>query len=139
MKGRITVHSTRYSSYTDCRCGRGWIELDGREIAGLNTAEAWHPASPYAGRGPITESERIPGHLHEKAEFTRFDLHDACWEYVHSNAHASLSSAAPLLRGLAVLHGKVGRNRLESHLASETHPLVRHLAEMRLQAEIKPD
>jgi hypothetical protein len=130
---RLTVHSTHYSN-VGCQCGRGWIAVDGRELAGLNSREAMDPHSPHCNRGPILDSERTTGRLTEPGEFTRFELHDACWELVHSNPHSLLDDERPLVRALAVLHAKVGRNRIERQLATETHPLVRYLIDLRLKS-----
>lgn len=68
----------------------------------------------------------------EPGEFTRFELHEACWEFIHSNPQESLKDERPLVRALAVLHAKAGRNRLKALAESENHPLVLALIDLRL-------
>lgn len=135
VRGRVSVHSTKYSSGTSgCQCGRGWITVDGVEVAGLNTAEAWFPQSPHYDRCPVIHEERTPGALVEKGEFTRFDLHDACWAVLHENVHTLLSNERPIVRAMAVLNERVGTMRLKRVRPHEPHPLVRAMIDLRLQA-----
>ena len=87
---RVHVYTTAYQ----CSCGRAWITIDGKEIADLSTLVTGmkyqcvyhestitncvtHPAVP--------DKERVPGHLVEPGEFSRFDLHEACWHYLISD------------------------------------------------------
>jgi len=94
-----------------------------------STKTIWpkHPAVP--------DEQRTAGNLAEKGEFSRFDLHEACWEYLHSNVHQSLCSDNPLLVSLAVLNAKVGRTRLAQLVQEKQHPLPRALLLLRMEAE----
>lgn len=140
VRGRVSVHSTKYSSgRSGCQCGRGWITVDGVEVAGLNTAEAWFPQSPFYDRCPVAHDERTPGMLVEKGEFTRFDLHDACWALLHENVHTLLSDERPLVRTIAVLNERVGATRLKRMRPSEAHPLVLAMIDLRLQVAVSAD
>lgn len=140
VRGRVAVHSTWYR----CRCGRGWITIDGKEIVDLSTHAAWQKYDAFYHEStkttwpkhpPVPVEERIPGHLVEKGEFSRFDLHEACWEYLHSNVHQLLDSDNPLLVALAVLNAKVGRRRLAQFDQEKLHPLPRALLLFRIEAE----
>lgn len=146
VRGRVAVHSTWYQ----CRCGRGWITIDGKEIVDLSTHAAWqkydavyHASTKTIWRKhpSVPDEERIPGNLVEKGEFSRFDLHEACWEYLHSNVHQLLSSDNPLLVSLAVLNAKVGRRPLAQLAQEKLHPLPRALLLFRMEAEgsIQPE
>ena len=131
------MHSTKYSSgMSGCQCGRGWITVDGAEVAGLNTAEAWFPESPYYDRCPIGDHERTVGRLVEKGEFTRFDLHEACWAVLNENVYRLLTDERPIVRAMAVLNERVGATRLERIRPGEAHPLVRAMIDLRLQARV---
>ncbi len=129
----MTVHSTRYGG---CSCGRGWLAVDGKEIADFNTLLAWshyrRPGLLARATEDIQAGQRSPGALVEPGEFTRFELHEACWEFIHSNPQESLKDERPLVRALAVLHAKAGRNRLKALAESENHPLVLALIDLRL-------
>ena len=81
--------------------------------------------------------KRTPGRLVEPGEFSRFDLHEACWAYIHSSVNDSLNSNNPLIASLAVLNTKVGKGRLKKLAAQKLHPLTRRFLEIRLQAECK--
>jgi hypothetical protein len=140
VKGRVHVYSTRYQ----CSCGRGWITVDGKELADLNTEISGRKYQAFyhettktvCARHPaVPDEERTEGNLIEPGEFSRFDLHEACWEYIHSSVNASLSSENPLIASLAVLNGKVGKTRLRKVQAQELHPLTRALLDVRMKAE----
>lgn len=140
VRGRVRICSTWYQ----CRCGRGWITIDGKEIVDLSTHAAWqkydavyHESTKTAWRKhpSVPDEQRTPGHLAEKGEFSRFDLHEACWEYLHSNVHQALSSDNPLLVSLAVLNAKVGKTRLVQLAQEKLHPLSHALLLFRMQAE----
>ena len=142
VKGRVYIYSTAYQ----CSCGRAWFTVDGQEIADLstmlsgniyralfheatNTRCAKHPAVPM--------SDRTPGKTVEPGEFSRFDLHKACWEYIHDiGPDRGLSSNNPLIVALSVLSEKIGTRRLRLMAKnSDLHPLVKKLLEFRLEKE----
>jgi len=144
VKGRVHVYSTRYQ----CSCGRGWITVDGSELADLSTEVSgrkykaiYHESTRTicAKHPAIPDAEREPGNVVEPGEFSRFDLHEACWEYVHSSVANSLSSNSPLIASLAVLNAKVGKGRLRRLAEQKLHPLTRALLEFRLRAEATPN
>lgn len=140
VRGRVRVYSTRYQ----CSCGRGWITVDGEELAELNTEVSgrkyraiYHETTKTeCARHPaVPDKERTGGNLVEPGEFSRFDLHEACWEYVHSSVSTSLGNENPLIASLAVLNEKVGRTRLRKMRTQKLHPLTRALLEIRMKAE----
>jgi hypothetical protein len=140
VKGRVRIYSTRYR----CSCGRGWITVDGEELADLSTLASgnkyravYHETTRtvYAKYPAVPKEERVPGRAAEPGEFSRFDLHEACWEYVHTSVNDSIKSDNPLVNSLAVLNAKVGKTRLRSLAQRELHPLVRSLVEFRMKSE----
>ncbi|MBI9049564.1 MAG: hypothetical protein JEZ00_09100 [Anaerolineaceae bacterium] len=114
IKGRVQLYSTAYH----CICGRAWFTIDGEDIADLSTRASgnkyrcvYHETRDIdcVSHPAVLEDERTLGNLVEYGEFSRFDLHEACWKYLHSNVYESLQSENPLIQALAVLNGKVGR------------------------------
>ena len=144
VKGRVHVYSTRYQ----CSCGRAWIAVDGKELVDLSTMLSgllyrcvYHEATntDCVKHPAVPDEKRRPGNLVEPGEFSRFDLHEACWEYVHSSVNDSLKSRNPLIVSLAVLNAKVGKGRLEKLSAKKLHPLTRSLIEVRLKSYGTPN
>ena len=140
VRGRVRVYSTRYQ----CSCGRGWITVDGKEIADLSTLLSgtkyrafYHEATKtVCAKHPAVRDEgRTPGNTVEPGEFSRFDLHEACWEYIHSSVNDALSSKNPLIVSLAVLNSKVGKTRLRRLSGRRLHPLTKALLDFRMNAE----
>lgn len=143
VRGRVRLYSTRYQ----CSCGRGWITVDGQEIADLSTRASalkygayYHEntSTPCKRHPAVLDNQRTPGTLVEKGEFSRFDLHRACWELVHNNVRDSLKSKNPLIVAMAILHEKVGKQTLQRMSQKQLHPLSRALLEFRMQAEGMP-
>ena len=140
VQGRVQIYSTRYQ----CSCGRGWITIDGEELVDLSTMLSgliyrcvYHEATKTdcAKHPAIPDKARKPGNLVEPGEFSRFDLHEACWEYIHSNVNDALKSDNPLIKSLAVLNAKVGKSRLRNLSMQKLHPLTRTLLKFRMKAE----
>jgi len=139
VRGRVSIHSTNSKQKGiafACNCGWGWIALDGRVIAALDTHDAYkiYRTPIWEDHPPILPSDRGRG-LVERGEFSRDDLHEACWRYLHSSINDSLNSTHPLLQSLAVLSARVGKNRLRRVASRELHPLTGALLEFRLEAE----
>ncbi len=144
VKGRVQIYSTHYQ----CSCGRGWITVDGEELVDLSTMLTgliyrcvYHEATKTdcVTHPAVPDEARTPGNLVEPGEFSRFDLHEACWEYIHSSVNDSLSSNHPLIVSLAVLNAKVGKGRLKKLAEKKLHPLTRALLKIRLEAEATPN
>jgi hypothetical protein len=140
VRGRVKLYSTRY----ECSCGRGWITIDGKELVDFSTLASgtryraiYHESTSTqcAKHAAIGDAERTPGRLTEYGEFSRFDLHEACWDFVHSSIGESLASPNPLIQCLAVLDGRVGMQQLNRLATVPLHPLVAALLAVRLEAE----
>ncbi len=139
-RGRVHVYSTRYQ----CSCGRGWVTIDGKELANLCTflsgskyRAIYHETTKTEclKHPAVKDEERGIGNAVEPGEFSRFDLHEACWEYVHSSINDSLNSENPLVVSLAVLNAKVGKSRLRKLSSQQLHPLTNALLDFRMKAE----
>lgn len=140
VKGRVKVYSTHYQ----CSCGRGWITVDGEELVDFSTMLSgsvygyiYHETTNTicAKHSAVKDEDRTEGNLIEDGEFSRFDLHNACWDYLHQSIKDPLESENPLIKSLAVLNAKVGKGRLVKIAEQNLHPLTRALLDFRLKAE----
>lgn len=140
VKGRVQIYSTHYQ----CSCGRGWITIDGKELVNLSTMLssiiyrcAYHETTNtiFPKHPAVPDEERTPNKLVEDGEFSRFDLHIACWDYLHQSIKDSLESKNPLIKSLAILSAKVGKGRLSEIAIQNLHPLTHALLDFRLEAE----
>jgi hypothetical protein len=125
IRGRVSVHITRQHSRS--RCARGWICIDGKEIANFCDWSVYY-------RNPRHRASRKDS-LAGYGELRAWDFKTACWALIHDGVEATWRSGDPLRQCLAVLHRKFGRIRLEKILdgPAELHPLVRYLGEFRIQ------
>lgn len=144
VRGRVRIHSTHYQ----CSCGRAWITVNGKELVDLSTMlsgliyrRVYHEATKTdcMTHPAVPDENRKPGNLIEPGEFSRFDFHEACWDYIHSSVNESLSSNNPLVVSLAVLNAKVGEGRLKRIASQKLHPLTRALLEVRLSPDATPN
>jgi hypothetical protein len=119
------VHVTRHHARS--RSGRGWITIDGKEIANFRDWSVYYP-----------NPDHRPSHKDELAaygELRAWDFKEACWSLIHDGVEPALASGEPLRLALASLHRKVGKRRLQELAAQvDLHPLVRHLVKFRLAA-----
>ena len=120
------------------------MTLDGQEIADFSTRASgnrfqaiYHETTQTECKrhAAINDSERTAGQMVEVGEFSRFDLHEACWNYIHSSIGDSLMSANPLIQSLAVLDARVGVKRLNRVLESQPHLLTERLVRFRMREE----
>ena len=140
VRKRVKIYSTHYQ----CSCGRGWITIDGKELVDFSTmlsgnvyGYVYHETTKTvcAKHSAVKDEERTPNKLIEDGEFSRFDLHIACWDYLHQIVKDSLESENPLIKSLAVLNAKVGKRRLIEIAKQNLHPLTRALLDFRIEAE----
>jgi hypothetical protein len=140
IKGRVQIYSTHYK----CSCGRGWITIDGKELVDLSTMLSgmiyrcvYHETTnvPFPKHPKVLDENRMQNKLTEDGEFSRFDLHHACWDYLHQSVRDSLESENPLIQSFAVLNAKVGKNKLIKIVDENLHPLTHALLNFRLEAE----
>ena len=141
VRDRVHIHTTAYR----CSCGRGWLTVDGKEIANLSTlvsgmkySAIYHESTKTicAKHPAVADDERTIGYLVEPGEFSRFDLHEACWRYLNEiSLNDALVSENPLIVSLAVLNAKVGKTRLKKLAEQNLHPVAQALLEFRIKAE----
>lgn len=143
VRGRVAVFSTRFNK-PNCRDGRAWITIDGEEIVNLSTLDSnsiyeccYHEStSTHCKTHPAVKAEdRTPGQLVERGEFSRFDLHNCCWEYLQLTVEEGLHHDSPLINVLAILDKRLGKRRLVLIQKEGLHPMLRAFLEFRLEAE----
>lgn len=139
VRGKVHVYTTVYTSGGNrCRCGRGWLTVNGEQIANFETIPNLNKT--YVGGGPTNkyghltfeQENRTVGQLVEKGEFSRMHFLDACTEFLQLSIDAALSSDNALIRGLAYLDARAGKRRLATFTEKEEHPLAKKLLEVRL-------
>ena len=131
IRNRVSVHITRHHERS--RSGRGWITIDGTEIANFCDWSAYYPNPEHRSSGKDA--------LAAYGEFTAADFKEACWALIHEGVESALESGDPLRQSLAVLHRKFGKRRLAQLLAQHEplHPLVHFLAEFRKNPGAAPN
>ena len=143
IKGRVVIFSTRYNK-PNSSTGRGWITIDGEQIVNFSTMKSgkiyqcvYHEATPTdCARHPaVDNSNRKPRNLIEEGEFSRFDLHNCCFEFLNLSIDKALSHPSPLINMLAVLDSRFGKRKITELDRSSIHPLVKRLLEFRAEAE----
>ncbi|MFN8389918.1 MAG: hypothetical protein U0136_06485 [Bdellovibrionota bacterium] len=121
---RIDYHLTSYhrdqsESGEDRRyLGRGWITLDGEEIAN------------FSGKAVHLQSE---GHQAEEGD--RQDLYEAIKIYPQLSIDEALSSASPVIQGMALFDRRVGKKRLAKYALEGRPPFVERCFQIRCEAE----
>lgn len=143
VKNRVEIFSTRYHK-PNSSSGRGWITMNGIEIVNFSTMKSgkiyrciYHEATPtICKRHPAVQDEdRNPDLLVEEGEFSRFDLHNCCFEYLNLSVEEGLAHPSPLINLLAVLDRRLGKRRLPSLIEKKHHPLVTRLLKFRMTEE----
>ncbi|HEY9684445.1 MAG TPA: hypothetical protein V6C86_22885 [Oculatellaceae cyanobacterium] len=79
----------------------------------------------------IPPESREPGRLSERGEWSRFELHQACKDFLNLSIEDAVNSGNPLLQGLAFLDKRFGQRRATEFEEQELHPLSRRLLEIR--------
>src|SRR5688572_7548520 len=108
IRDRVSVHVTRHHEIS--RSGRGWITIDGVEIANFCDWSVYYP-----------NPDHRPSHkdaLAAYGELRAWDFKVACWSLIHEGVDPALASGEPL--------------RIASD--EQLHPLVRHFVQLRLGA-----
>ena len=131
IRDRVSVHVTRHHERS--RSGRGWITIDGKEIANFCDWSVYYPNPDHR--------ESYKDALAGYGELRAWDFKEACWALVHEGIEPALASQDPLRQGLAVLHRKFGKRRLGEILKDREalHPLVLFLAEFRKNPGTAPN
>ena len=123
IRDLVSGHITRHHKAS--RCGRGWITIDGREIANFCDWSVYY-------RNPEHRASYKDA-LASYGELRAWDFKEACWSLIHEGIEPALESGDPLRQALAVLHRKFGKRRLAELLRKRDtlHPLVAFLADLR--------
>ena len=131
IRDRVAVHVTRHHERS--RSGRGWITIDGHEIANFCDWSVYYPNPDH--RASYKDALAAYG------ELRAWDFKEACWALIHEGIEPALASGDPLRQGLAVLHRKFGKRRLSQLLdkRDDLHPLVLFLAEFRKNPVAAPN
>src|SRR5262245_60161222 len=127
VRGHVHVHSTENRPRGEAY-DVGWIEIDKKAVGVFKCFLYYHPDGE--------ERPTPAGQFARPGEFSRHDLHSACWYIVHAGVDNASESNEPILVSLAVLDRRVGKRRLRRMAqATDLHPLARALLEYRTGQE----
>ena len=140
MRSRVSVYSTRYGN---CNCGRAWITLDGKTIAGTCTRAYWNrmaydaEKSSYVQTKPTpSEEKRYSNQWVSYGDVSRQGFYESCWAFYHTlSIDEALSSDDIIVQALAVIDRRVGKKRLLKLRDRGFHPLAMNLLLKRLEIE----
>jgi hypothetical protein len=151
IMGRVQFYNARYTHAHDGD-GRGWITVDGREIANFcdhiarrawdrvaadvlkANAEGWKDATPEQLAG--WRNYETARWMRAKGKLGRWEFNEALERYLSLPIYDALVSEEALIRALAMIDRRVGKRRLQRLAArDERQPLVRMLYELRCEAE----
>lgn len=108
------------------------------------TIKSWWNFKAYYHEGTSTNSvtheavemnNRIEGSLIEEGEFSRFDLHNCCWEYLNLSIEEAINHKSPLINTITVLDRRLGKRKLKEIEIENLDPLVKYFLEFRITAE----
>jgi hypothetical protein len=131
LKNRIKYHVTQYGPGDSYTMARGWITLDGKEIANFSSAEWLMQHGNLAGQtqninqtsdytNPAQETGYYLAHaeaqeiLHGRSIYSRDQFYESLEEYVQLPIDAALSSRKKIIQGLALLDRRFGTRRLKA-------------------------
>jgi hypothetical protein len=136
LNGRVELYTTRYTSGSYFMV-RGWITIDGEEIANFSTPDNYQK---YGWNTPEI-NERIPSEHRteeqavEKGEFSRWDFMNACWEYINLSIDEAIKNENPIIKSFAMIDKRFGKRRLKLIEKTGLHPLTLKLLELRIESE----
>ena len=149
LTGRVELHSTYYRHGGWDNLGRDWITVDKSEIANLcgyqflneqweivQAIRAGHIAPDERAGKWRSDYQQAEAIMHGRGALPRWDFHDALWDSLSLSIDDMLRSENGIVRGLAVLDGRLGKRRLRALVLPEDElPLVRTLYALRCEAE----
>jgi hypothetical protein len=151
IKGRVQFFTTAYRK-PNSSTGRGWITLDGEEVANFSTMDSgrfygrfYNETTPdnklrYATHERVADNEREAGNLVERGEFSRFDLHICMFESLSMTATEMVKHESPIVQILGILDRRTGKRSLEKLKGENLSAFPRLFLDYRLSKEgLQPD
>lgn len=140
LAGRIRLHATHYRGAHDDE-GRGWITLDGRQIASFESLP--YLVRTYGlstelkalGEAPEPAWDRAIEIAHREGLFYLWDFQTAVEGYPGLSIDAAVADPDPITRALAMLDRRLGKRRLATIDLTTEHDLVRTFHHLRCEAE----
>ncbi len=141
LKDRLDYHLTTYKNSTGY-LGRAWITYDGKEILNFSNQDTWNEYKSYSNElaethyvshEEIKMDERNDGNIMEKGEFSKYDFAENAFRFLNLNVQEAVKSPNPILKALAVVDKRIGKRTLNELNKSESHPMIKHLIELRTE------
>ena len=136
VKGKVKIYTTRYTIGSNFMV-RGWITINGEEIANFSTPDNYNKFSwntPDIDKR-IPENERTENSAVEKGEFSRYEFFDACNSFLNLSIEDALICPNPIVKAFAVIDSRFGKRRMLSFNNENEHPLVLKLLDFRMKEE----
>jgi hypothetical protein len=135
LNGRIEYHLANYGRGVSYFMSRGWITLDGREIANFSTIKRVRESYKMADEWYSTDPQTLEV-LDKNGIFTRDDMVNALKNIIGSPIEEALQSTNPIIKAIAMLDRRLGKRRLKALSFGENeHDLVKRFYQIRVQAE----
>lgn len=152
LRDRVDFHQARYR-HTREEVGRVWLTIEGTEIVSYDTSryvarraqiseEMRSGVGPFALGAESNYAEYLAAdaaavaHLRAAGEYDDYSALADLEAYLSLSIDDALASDSPLIRGLALLDGRLGKRRLRQMAPiADEHPLVRELFRLRCDAE----
>lgn len=136
IKGKVHLYTTRYTIGSNFMV-RGWITINGEEIANFSTPDNYNK---YSWNTPDIENripagERTENEAVEKGEFSRFEFFEACNAFLNLSIEDALNYPNPIVKALAVIDSRFGKRRMLAFKKENEHPLVLKLLDFRKKEE----
>lgn len=137
VRKRVGFYNARYRHNHDSE-GRGWITFDGVQVFDAATRTAWWDEWRRAGsQTPLGAGTVAAGHERRTdGVLTLPEFNDTLWNFLQMPIDAALASEDILLKGVALLDRRVGRERF-ARMASgvRVHPFLDACITLRAEAE----
>ncbi len=138
---RLDVHMTLYPHLKE-EYGRVWITWDGKDVYGFDDAGYWRRVQSLADELRAV-GENVDDAWSRATETAQAEGKSGVWgvvaaieEYIDLQPAAAVASADPVVRGMALLDRRLGKRTWRAlDLASDVHPLVRRMYDLRCEAE----
>jgi hypothetical protein len=135
LKGRIEYHLANYGRGVSYFMSRGWITLDGREIANFSTIKRVRESYKMTDEWYSTDPQTLEV-LDKNGIFTRDYMVNALKNIIGSPIEEALQSTNPIIKAFAMLDRRLGKRRLKVLSFGENeHDLVKRFYQIRVQAE----
>jgi hypothetical protein len=132
LRGRMTLHLTRYRKSSHDHLYELWLSLDGEKLVGVSDGEfyeAYYKALVKAGHKSDVSSQTEAGSPSGRLSKQLIE------ESLNLSVESLIAHESPVLRALGILDARFGERRLRKIDIISEHPLVASVVRVRCHAE----